>query len=51
MKDIIALIVLIAMGVSFVAAILSLFSGEFLGAIGLFLLSAIFNGIAKGLSA
>lgn len=50
-KNIMALIFIISMGASFVAAILSLFGGEFLGALGFFFLSAIFNGLAKGLGA
>lgn len=50
-KNIMALIFLISMGASFVAAILSIFGGEFLGALGFFFLSAIFNGFAKGLGA
>jgi hypothetical protein len=51
MKNLLALAVLIAMGVSFVAAVIALFSGEFLGALGLFVLTAVLNGVAKGLNA
>jgi hypothetical protein len=51
MKNLIALVVLIAMGASFVAAVIALFSGEFLGALGLFVLTAVLNGVAKGLNA
>lgn len=47
----VALIALIAMGASFIAAIIALFSGDFLAALGLFLLMAVFNGVAKGLNA
>jgi hypothetical protein len=51
MKNLIALIVLLAMGACFVGAIISLFSGEILGAIGLFILTAILNGVAKSMRA
>jgi hypothetical protein len=49
MKNLIALAALIAMGASFVAAVIALFSGEFLESLGFFLLSSVFNGVAKGL--
>ena len=51
MKNLIALAVLIAMGASFVAAVLALFGGEFLGALGFFFLTAVLNEVAKGLNA
>lgn len=51
MKGLLALATLIAMGASFVAAVISLFSGEILACFGLFILSAILNGVAKGLNA
>ena len=51
LKNLIALLVLIAMGVSFISAVVALFNGEIMGSIGLFVLSAILNGIAKGLNA
>ena len=46
-KSLLALIFLIGAGVSFIASLISIFGGQFLGAFGLFLLSALLNGIAK----
>jgi len=51
MKNFIALAALIAMGASFVAAVIALLSGEFLESLGFFLLSSVFNGVATGLNA
>jgi len=35
---------------SFVAAVIALFSGEFLGSLGFFFLSFVLNGVARGLN-
>jgi len=51
LKGLLSLVVLLAVGASFVGAIVSLFSGQILAAIGLFFLSAILNGIARGMGA
>jgi len=48
MKNFVAFVALIGTGVSFVAGVISLFSGSFLGALGFFFLTAILSGIARG---
>lgn len=47
-KSIFQLAVLLAQGASFIGAIVCLFSGAFLGAIGLFVLAAVLSGVLKG---
>lgn len=47
-KSIFQLVILLAQGVSFIGAIVCIFSGAFVVAIGLFLLAAVLSGILKG---
>ncbi len=51
MKSLLSLVVLLAVGACFLGAVVSLFSGQILVAIGLFFSSAILNGVARGMGA